>query len=266
MNQVLFGRHPVLEKLEHAPREIEKIFLRTGLQGEVVLDIRRMAEEYRIPIQWVPEQRLWMLSGKGNHQGVVATINPFRYLDVEEWLAWREKRLSALQDMGVGSSSEKPEGTRLEHEAVLILDEIEDPHNFGAIIRSATAAGISGIFVGMHHQAPVSGAVVKASAGTAGMIPVVRGETAAEAAARLQELGFWIVGLDSKSPQTIWELEVGDHPVAFVVGNEGRGIRKKTGELCDFLVSIPMMKEVESLNASVSAALLCYEWKRQGMK
>lgn len=248
-NEILFGRHPVLEKLQRSPREVEKLFLKKGLQGEVVLDIRRLADEHRIPIQWVPEQRLWSLAGKGNHQGVVATINPFRYQDFEEWQGIRER--SRSEGSGV-------------REAVLILDEIEDPHNFGAMIRSATASGISGIFVGMHHQAPVSGTVVKASAGTAGVVPVVRGESAAEMALRLQEMGFWIIGLDSRSDQHLWELELKDHPVAFVVGNEGRGLRKKTGELCDFLVSIPMEREVESLNASVSAALLCYEWKRQG--
>ena len=249
-----------MEKLERSPREIEKLFLKKGLQGEVVFEIRRKAEEHRIPIQWIPEQRLWALAGKANHQGIVATINPFRYHDFDEWLAWRGDALNA-RSVKKDSLNGKPSG----HEAVMILDEIEDPHNFGAIIRTATACGISGIFVGMHHQAPVSGAVVKASAGTAGIIPVVRGESAVEAAQRLQELGYWIVGLDSKSTQSMWELEVGDHPVAFVVGNEGRGIRKKTGELCDFLVSIPMEMQVESLNASVSAALLCYEWKRQGM-
>jgi len=265
-NLILFGRHPVLEKLERAPREVEKIFLKKGIQGDVIFDIRKKAEEHHIPIQWIPEERLWSLAGKGNHQGVVATINPFRYLDFDEWFAWREKKKS---EVGRKQSSRKPNSdlavSSLEHEAVLILDEIEDPHNFGAIIRSATAAGMSGIFVGMHHQAPVSGAVVKASAGTAGMIPVVRGESAVEVASQLQELGFWVVGLDSKSTQSVWDVEVGTHPVAFVVGNEGRGIRKKTGELCDFLVSIPMENQVESLNASVSAALLCYEWKRQRM-
>ncbi len=180
--------------------------------------------------------------GRVNDQGVVAAISRVSYLEFEEWM-----------------ESVEPDADT----AILLLDEIEDPHNFGAILRTAAAAGISAVIVPKHRQAPVSDAVFKTSAGTAGRIPVVRAVNLNQAILTLKENKFWIAGLDMKG-ETIWD-QTFDVPMAFVIGNEGRGMRKKTGEHCDFLLSFPMFNHVESLNASVSAALVCYEWRRQRM-
>ena len=146
--------------------------------------------------------------------------------------------------------------------AILLLDEIEDPHNLGAILRTAAAAGIAAVLVPKHRQAPVSATVMKTSAGTAGRIPIVRIGNLNQTILELKDMGFWIAGLDQNADSRIWD-QTYDVPMAFIIGNEGRGMRKKTSEHCDFLLSIPMKNDVESLNASVSASLVCYEWRRQ---
>jgi 23S rRNA (guanosine2251-2'-O)-methyltransferase len=133
----------------------------------------------------------------------------------------------------------------------------------GQFLRTAAAAGIGAVIVPKHRQAPVNAAVFKTSAGTAGRIPIVRAVNLNQAILSLKENKFWIAGLDMEG-DTIWNHTF-DVPMAFVIGNEGRGMRKKTGEHCDFLLSLPMFNNVESLNASVSAALVCYEWRRQKM-
>ncbi len=189
----------------------------------------------------VPGTKLFDLVGKVNDQGVVASVSMAIYIEFEEWL-----------------ESFKPTN----NSAVLLLDEIEDPHNFGAILRTAAAAGIDAIIVPKHRQAPVNATVFKTSAGTAGRIPIVRAVNLNQAILSLKEHKFWIAGLDQTANTLLWE-QTFDVPMAFVIGNEGRGMRKKTGEHCDFLLSIPMKNSVESLNASVSAALVCYEWRRQ---
>jgi 23S rRNA (guanosine2251-2'-O)-methyltransferase len=244
----VYGRHPVEEALSRHPEQVAKVYLRQGLHGEIVQTLRRLADRHAIPVQIVPDEKLRHLVGRVNHQGVVAAMSEIGYTDLDAWLDQRKGSMGAA-------------------EAVLLLDGIEDPHNMGAILRSAAASGMSAVFVGAEHQAPLSSAVMKASAGTLGRIPVIRGESAAEIANRLKEAGFWLTGLDMRSEQTLWDLDLAEGPMAFVVGNEGRGMRKKTSERCDFLIRIPMSQEIESLNASVSAALMCYEWARQrGLK
>jgi 23S rRNA (guanosine2251-2'-O)-methyltransferase len=174
----------------------------------------------------------------------VASISRATYQEFEEWM--------------VKIQPDK-------HTAVLLLDEIEDPHNFGAILRTAAASGMSAVIVPKHRQAPVNATVFKTSAGTAGIIPIVRAVNLNQAILTLKDNSFWIAGLSMESDSNIWD-QTYDVPMAFVVGNEGRGMRKKTGEHCDFLLNIPMFNGVESLNASVSASLVCYEWRRQQLK
>lgn len=237
----IFGRHPVHEQLLNKAGKIEKIFIREGLSGSYVQDITSLASQNRIPVSRVPGRKLFDLVGKVNDQGIVALVSPVTYLDFHEW----------IEDL-------KPDLNT----AVLILDEIEDPHNFGAILRSAAAAGITAILVAKHRQAPVNATVYKTSAGTAGRIPIVRTVNLNQAILELKEHKFWISGLDQDADKTIWEMDA-DVPMGFVIGNEGRGVRRKTSEHCDFHYAIPMENNVESLNASVSAALVCYEWKRK---
>lgn len=240
-NQYIYGKNTVEEQLKTAPERIDKIFLKRHLKGSAVSSIISYASNNRIPVVEVPGTKLFDLVGKVNDQGVVASVSMAIYIEFEEWL-----------------ESFTPTNST----AVLLLDEIEDPHNFGAILRTAAAAGIDAIIVPKHRQAPVNATVFKTSAGTAGRIPIVRAVNLNQAILSLKEHKFWIAGLDQNADTLLWE-QTFDVPMAFVIGNEGRGMRKKTGEHCDFLLSIPMKNSVESLNASVSAALVCYEWRRQ---
>lgn len=240
-NQYIYGKNTVEEQLKTAPERIDKIFLKRHLKGSAVSSIISHASNNRIPVVEVPGTKLFDLVGKVNDQGVVASVSMAIYIEFEEWLE---------------------SFTPSNNTAVLLLDEIEDPHNFGAILRTAAAAGIDAIIVPKHRQAPVNATVFKTSAGTAGRIPIVRAVNLNQAILSLKEHRFWIAGLDQNADTLLWE-QTFDVPMAFVIGNEGRGMRKKTGEHCDFLLSIPMKNSVESLNASVSAALVCYEWRRQ---
>lgn len=243
-NEFIYGRNPVEELLQNRPEEVEKIYINKKLNKQSFSAILSLASENRVPVADVPGSKLYELVGRVNDQGIVASVSQIKYEEFEEWL----DRIEPTQDMGI-----------------LLLDEIEDPHNFGAILRTAAASGMDAVIVPKHRQAPVSAAVYKTSAGTAGRIPIVRAVNLNQAILKLKDNKFWIAGLDMGGDSLLWEQKF-DVPMAFVIGNEGRGMRQKTGEHCDFLLSIPMSNGVESLNASVSAALVCYEWRRQKMK
>jgi 23S rRNA (guanosine2251-2'-O)-methyltransferase len=240
-NIYIYGRNSVREALNNDTDRVEKIFVRDSLHDSQISTIFETASQHHIPISHVPGSKLYDLVGKVNDQGVVALMSEISYQGFGEWLDT------------IDTSS---------YPAVLLLDEIEDPGNFGAILRTAAAAGISAVLVPKHRQAPVNPTVHKTSAGTAGRIPIVRAGNLNQAIIKLKEEGFWIGGLDMKGDQQLWELEV-DRPLAFVVGNEGSGISQKTLEHCDYHFRIPMENNVESLNVSVSAGLLCYEWNRK---
>lgn len=257
LDDVIYGRRPVEEALAYSATSLMKVMMRQGMQGEFVQKIRHLAKVHSIPVQYVPEERLRSLVGSVNHQGVVASVTPVATLELSDWIEiWKN---GAKGGAGVSDSGVSPA-------AVLVLDEIEDPHNTGAILRSAAGSGVDAVVLGRTRQAPVNATVVKTSAGTAGRIPILMSESATQAVKELKEAGFWITGLDMMGGMDIWDLEMNEGPMAFVIGNEGRGMRKKTAEACDFLVSIPMKNNVESLNASVSAAVLAYEWARQNRK
>lgn len=241
LNKYIYGMHPAKEILENEPERVDKLYVRNNIPDQLLRTIYNRASDHRIPVTKVPESKLVDLVGKVNHQGIVAGISEVEYLEFEEWLEQLE-----------------PDNQT----AVLCLDEIEDPHNFGAILRTAAAAGINAVIVSKHRQAPVNATVFKTSAGTAGRIPIVRAVNLNQAILSLKDNRFWIAGLEQNAQTNLWDQKF-DTPMAFVIGNEGRGIRKKTAEHCDFLLSLPMANKVESLNASVSAALVCYEWRRQ---
>jgi 23S rRNA (guanosine2251-2'-O)-methyltransferase len=174
-------------------------------------------------------------------RGLVAIVAPVEYIELKDWL---------------DSVSE------IDRPCVVILDELEDQHNIGAIIRTAVAAGVHGIIMPKHRQAPVGGVAYKTAVGLIDKIPLIKVTNINEAIRTLKEHKFWVVGLHQDAQDTIWSQDL-DMPVCFIVGSEGDGMRQKTGEICDFLVRIPMENGVESLNASVSAAVMMYEWKRR---
>jgi 23S rRNA (guanosine2251-2'-O)-methyltransferase len=238
----IFGKHPVEDTLTRTPTKINKIFIRNNSKTGFIRNIERLSSENRIPVIHVPGRKLKDLVGNVNDQGIVAQISPVAYFDLEDWLITHFK------------IDEKP--------VVLLLDEIEDPHNVGAILRTAAASGIDAVIVPKHRQAPVNATVYKTSAGTAGLVPIIRVTNLNQTIMRLKEEGFWICGLDQNAPKSYWEQDY-DMPTAVIIGSEGKGIREKTLSHCDFIINIPMDNDVESLNASVSAALVCYEIKRK---
>lgn len=240
-NIYIYGRNPIEEALTNEAERVEKIFVRDSLRDSQLSTIFKLASQYNIPISHVPGSKLYELVGKVNDQGVVAQMSEIAYQDFGNWLD------------SIDAAT---------YPAILLMDEIQDLGNLGAMLRTAAAAGISAVLVPKHRQAPINATVYKTSAGTVGRIPIVRVGNLNQAILKLKDEGFWIGGLDMDGDRQLWDLEV-DRPLAFVVGNEDKGISKKTLEHCDYRFKIPMENNVESLNASVSAALLCYEWKRK---
>ncbi len=237
----IYGRNAILEYLEHKPEHISKIYIRQQLQGGTIQEIERQASGNRIPVQRVPGKKLAELVGAVNDQGVAASVSQAGYLELEEW----------MESVDI---SRNP--------VILALDEIEDPHNFGAIVRTALASGMDAVMVPKHRQAPISGGVMKASAGAVLRMPVIRVVNLNQTLKRLKDAGFWICGTDMESRQDFRDQDY-NMPLVVLLGSEEKGIRKKTRDHCDFLVYIPMKNDVESLNASVSGALICYEILRQ---
>lgn len=240
-NFYIYGRNSIEEALKNRPSEIEKILVKSSLKPSAYFDINKLAEDHDVHIQKVPGKKIFDLVGRVNDQGIVAEMSQIRYTDYFEWV--QNLRLS-------------------ENPAVLLLDGIEDPHNFGAILRSAAASGIQAVIVPSQKQAPVNATVFKTSAGTAGKIPIIRVHDLNQGIKDLKLAGFSIMGLDGNASTPIWEAPL-QQPVAFIIGHEGKGISKETLKKCDHRLLIPMQNEVESLNASVSASLVCYEWLRR---
>ncbi len=238
--QYIYGRHPVGELLEKNPKKVEKVFLRSGVQKNFENDIEKLTSKARVKLEIVSEREIVSMVGDVNSQGIVALIES----SMTPFSSWKDKI----------DVSKNP--------AVLIFQEIQDPHNAGAMIRTAVASGISAILVPKHNQSPLDGAVWKTSAGMIENIEVVEIGNINETIKKLKDIGFWIFGIDEEGKESFWDVDM-DMPIAFVIGSEGSGTRELTRDLCDFLINIPMEGGVPSLNASVSAALVMYEWKRR---
>lgn len=242
----IYGRNAIVEQLLHNPKSLKRIFIKDGLKTSSFEHIRELALTNRIPVVAIDEKEInKLLKDEVAHQGVLALSRPFEYTNFEEWMHTVD-----LKTMPT----------------VLILDHIMDVSNLGAIIRSATASGVAAIIVAELNQAPVTSAVYKTSAGTVGRVPLIQVGNLNQIVERFKKAGFWIAGLamdENKGGSTdLWQY-VFDTPTVVVIGGEGDGIRQKTREHCDTLISIPMENNVESLNAAVTAALVCYEIKRQ---
>lgn len=238
----IVGRHPVREALADPEIEIDKVWLKQGSVGGVIQDIRRLAKQRGVPVQFVPSAKLDRLAGGANHQGVAAHTSPVAYLELHELMA------------AIGGT---PDEVRRKKPMVLLLDGIQDPYNFGAILRSAVAVGAAGVIISRHGMAPMSAVTVKASAGTAGRVPIARVANIADALYPLKERGYWAVGAAAAAEISMWEMDW-DRPLALVIGGEGKGLGPRVAGECDYLVHIPMQGNAESLNASVAAAVLMF--------
>ncbi|MGI6752094.1 MAG: 23S rRNA (guanosine(2251)-2'-O)-methyltransferase RlmB [Anaerovoracaceae bacterium] len=239
MNDFIYGRNPVIEALKSG-RDIDKLLVQRGASGSVK-KIEAMARERKIVIQYLERSALARISGTDSHQGVIAYVSQYPYMDLDELL------------FQIEGNGEEP--------FVVVLDELEDPHNLGAIIRTADGAGVHGIIIGKHRSVGLTPAAVKASAGAAEYVPVVKSGNTVHTIEKLKDSGLWICGCDMEG-DVYWERDL-TGPIGIVVGGEGSGIGRLAKQKCDFIVSIPMEGGVDSLNASNAAAILMYEIKRQ---
>jgi 23S rRNA (guanosine2251-2'-O)-methyltransferase len=245
-SSLLAGRNPVREALER-DEDLEKVMIQQGAGGPQIAEIRRLATASGVQVQYVPETRLSRISGGLNHQGVIAFAALVPYLEFDEML-------SAIAPTADDVRRQKP--------ILLLLDQLQDPYNFGAILRSAVAAGAHGVIVPRHNMAPLNAGAVKASAGTATRIPIARVTNLADAMHQLKERGYWIAGADGDGETSVWEMDW-DRPIAIVIGSEGSGLRARVIQACDYRVSIPMRGAAESLNASVAAGIMLFAATRR---
>ncbi len=245
MNQLpqdkIEGRNPVLEALK-SERQIDKIFVQRDIFDTSVQKIRKAAKEKKILVKEVDRAKLDFMSETKAHQGVIACVAMHEYVEVEDIL-------KAAQDKG-------------EPPFVVICDGISDPHNLGAIIRTANCAGAHGVIIKKHHSVGLSAVVSKASAGAIEYVPVAKVTNITNTLRDLKEAGLWIVGADMMGDTVYYQSDL-KGSIGLVVGNEGDGISDLVKKNCDFLVNIPMKGQINSLNVSVAAAIMMYEIAKQ---
>lgn len=240
MEDKIIGRNPVLEAIK-AGRSIDKILIKKGKYEGSVISVVKKAKESGIIIQEVDRAKLDALSEGGNHQGVVAYVSAYDYVSVDDIL-------KKAQDMG-------------EAPFVIICDKITDPHNLGAIIRTANCVGAHGVIIPKRNSVGLNSVVAKTSAGAVEYTGVAKVTNIADTIDRLKKSGLWIAAADMDG-QEMYEVDL-KGALGIVVGSEGEGVGRLIKEKCDFVVSIPMHGEISSLNASVAASVLMYEALRQ---
>jgi 23S rRNA (guanosine2251-2'-O)-methyltransferase len=238
----LFGINPVLEKLKATPNDIAEILIAKGLSALALQDIEVRARRIGLPVKYVTPGLLDQLSKWQKHQGVVAKVKVYSYASFSDLVK------------GVQSFSELV--------WILILDGLTDPRNFGALLRTAEAAGIRNVVIPKDRAVSVTPTVVKASAGAVHYLKIYRETNLRRVIFKLKELGFWIVGLDPQAAETIYD-RVYPKRLGIVLGSEGEGIRPLILRECDYFASIPMRGRIASLNVSVAGALFLYELVRQ---
>jgi 23S rRNA (guanosine2251-2'-O)-methyltransferase len=244
MPNIITGRKPVIEALR-AGAAIEKIILLAGIHGRPIEEVKQLAKQKRVPVHDANRLQFRDIANDQTTQGIVAILTEkYSYASLERILEIAAQR------------SEQP--------FLLILDEIEDPHNLGALIRTAECAGVHGVIIPKHHSASVNATVVKASAGATAHIAIAEVTNVVSTIEDLKKEQFWIVGLDEEGDK-LYDAVDYTSPIAIVVGNEGKGIRRLVKEHSDFLVRIPLRGTIASLNASVAGSLVMFEAVRQRM-
>lgn len=236
---MIFGRNPVAEALKSG-REMERILIQKGAGGSVG-KILSMAKERGVILQYEEKEFLDRKAGGGRHQGVIAFVSAHEYAGVEDMLALAEKR------------GEPP--------FLIVLDELEDPHNLGAVMRTAECAGAHGVIISRRRAGGLTETVARTSAGAVEYLPCARVTNIPRTLDELKKKGIWVYACDMDG-ETYWKQDL-TGPVALVIGSEGRGISRLAREKCDFTVSIPMVGKITSLNASNAAAILMYEVRKQ---
>ena len=243
MSEQIEGRNAVLEAFRSG-KCVDKLFLLDGCQDGPVRTIAREARKKDTIISYVAKERLDQLSETGAHQGVIAQVAAYEYASVEDILA---------------KAKEKGEDP-----FIFILDNIEDPHNLGAIIRTANLAGAHGVIIPKRRAVGLTSTVAKTSAGALNYTPVAKVTNLGHTIDELKEQGMWFVCADMGG-ETMYNLNL-TGPIGVVIGNEGEGVSRLIREKCDFVASIPMKGDIDSLNASVAAGVLGYEIVRQRLQ
>lgn len=238
---LITGRKPVLEALQsNAP--IDRLMVAQNSHGEIIDEILKLARQKNIPFKISPGIQLTKTAQHQNTQGIIAFVGTKEFSDIDQ-----------LFEVAAGKN---------EQPFFIIFDEIEDVHNLGALIRTAVCSGAHGGILPKHHNAPVNETVVKTSAGASLQFPMARVTNIAQTIEELKDHGVWIVGTEMSAPKNFTEVDY-SVPVALVIGNEGKGMRRLVKDKCDFLVKIPMKGGFDSLNASVAGAIIMYEVMRK---
>ena len=233
-SRVIYGLRPLNEYLRTQPETIETIY---ALRLKKTESIIQYARQLHIPIQYQSTAFLDALTYEGNHQGVAARMHPFQYAILTELI-------------------QSPVN------CILVLDEIVDPRNLGALLRTAESAKVGGVIITKRRSAQLSASVEKAAAGATAYLPICRVGNLQHALMTLKQANFWLVGLNPQATATVYDLDM-HGKVALVLGGEGKGIRPLVQNTCDYLVSIPMEGQISSLNVSVAGAIVLYERLRQ---
>lgn len=235
MADVLAGIHPVREALR-AGRALERVLIARGTGGPRIEEIIELCRERGVPIRFEPRESLDRMARGVVHQGVAALGSAHRYLELDEI----------------------PAGAPL----LVLLDGVEDPHNLGAIIRTAHAAGASAVLIPERRAAGLTETVAKAAAGALEYLPVVRVGNVSQTIEKLKKTGYWVYGLDERGSEAYDRVPF-NRPTLLVLGGEGHGLHEQVRKHCDALVRIPMQGTVSSLNVSVAAGVVLFEWKRR---
>lgn len=240
--EFIAGKHSVIEALRSG-RTINKIWIADNAQKHLTMPIIAEAKAAKIIVQNADKRKLDQMVPGVQHQGVVAQVAAYGYVEVEDILASAQKR------------GEQP--------FILILDEIEDPHNLGSILRTADCTGVHGVIIPKRRAVGLTATVSKTSAGAVEYVPVARVTNLAQTLDQLKKEGVWVVGTDVDAKQELFEANHFNMPIAVIIGNENKGMGRLLKDKCDFLIKLPMAGKINSLNASVAAGVFMYEVVRQ---
>lgn len=238
--ELIGGRNPVAEALRSG-RQLNKIWVAEGVNKKSIGEILKLAKDAGIVVQTAPKKKLDGMADI-SHQGILASVAAYGYAELDDLFAAAE--------------------SRKEDPFFIILDELEDPHNLGSVLRTADAAGAHGIIIPKRRAVGLTGTVAKASTGAIEHIPVVRVNNLSQTVDELKKRGVWIAGTDASNSMDYRNMDAA-LPLAVIIGSEGKGMSRILRGKCDFLYSLPMTGHVTSLNASVAAALLMYEVLRK---
>ena len=246
MRELLYGRNAILETLRAGRRRVHKLWIAKGVKERgPLVEILTTTRQQQIPWQYTERRQLDKGSGGHHHQGVMAEVSDYPYVVLDDVLQWVR-------------ASDEPA-------LLLLLDCLQDPQNFGSLLRTAEAVGVHGVVMPSRRAVGVTPAVVNASAGAVEHLMVARVTNLARSIEHLKEQDVWIAGLEGRpKARSLYETDL-DMPLALVVGSEGQGLRRLVRQRCDFLLRLPMRGRVESLNASVAGSVALYEvWRRRG--